>query len=69
MVRMLRSYADRYGQADPPPEFETSDGIKLGRWAERQRARFLAKDPTLTPQAIQALKELPGWRWERESNA
>ena len=63
LVRQLEDHARDHGTADPGPDYETEDGFPLGHWLHRQLERFRAKDPSLDPQCVAALRALPGLRW------
>jgi hypothetical protein len=45
--------------------YETTTGIKLGRWAGHQREQYHKKDfKYMTPKRIQLLEQLEGWQWK-----
>lgn len=63
MVQMLEAYAKAHGKPDPPQDYETEDGFRIGRWAQKQRERHQAQDATLPRDCVAALERLPGWHW------
>jgi hypothetical protein len=61
----LIEYAKEHGNSKVPHNYITNDGFSLGRWVIQQR--YLYKKNKLSPGRIEALEELPGWTWGKES--
>lgn len=59
-LQAVRRYVADHGTADPPADTQV-DGFPLGRWIHRCREDHRAR--SLSPERIEALASLPGWRW------
>jgi hypothetical protein len=64
-LALLQAYSDREGDCDVPGKYVTENGIKLGRWAIRQRTHYNQKKKALTRKRIRALEAIQGWSWNR----
>lgn len=56
----LVSWAGVHGHAEPRQDLVV-DGVRLGAWTAKQRARYRAG--TLAPERAARLEQLPAWRW------
>lgn len=59
-LRTLHDYVAEHGTADVPAGAQL-DGYRLGLWVRRHREDHRAGD--LSPDQVDALEALPGWRW------
>lgn len=57
----LEEYVKETGHAAPPKNFTTTGGVRLGRWALRQRQLYLSGE--LEREKAEQLWTLPGWVW------
>mmetsp|Transcript_35656 Transcript_35656/g.80093 ORF Transcript_35656/g.80093 Transcript_35656/m.80093 type:complete len:338 (+) Transcript_35656:239-1252(+) len=53
----LRSYGEENdGDVDPPPNYKTEDGLKIGKWVENQKYSY--RYGTLTQERYRTLKDM-----------
>jgi superfamily II DNA or RNA helicase len=59
---LLERYVETHGTARVPRGYQTSEGVVLGEWAERQRIAH--RRGLLNPARAARLAALPGWVWD-----
>ena len=65
MYEMAKAYAAENGDLLPAVTYTTPEGYHLGQWLVTQRANYIKKDPSLTPERI-ALLEAIGMSWKTQ---
>ena len=56
----LENFTKTYGEAQPPDDFVTDTGFRLGKWVGKQRS----KKDNLKPERKKRLLKLKGWLWD-----
>ena len=59
-LAVLRVYIETHGHPRPPAD-AVRDGVRLGRWVVKQRAKRVTGD--LSETRVAKLEALPGWVW------
>jgi hypothetical protein len=62
--RVLERYAADTGQAAPPSSTRI-EGVPIGQWVTNLRQSY--RKGRLSPERVEALERLPGWRWAAAS--
>jgi len=63
----LLAYVDEHGHADVPANYESADGLALGKWVSMQRTRRRKSQMPETQE--RRLDRLPGWIWDKQQQA